>query len=86
MFCNLLNFETELSKTITDEPSPIAVLHAYSPTVPAPITTTLVGIMPEIPPSINPFPLFTLDKYSPAINNEVLPAISLILLTIGNLS
>ena len=32
-----------------------------------------------------PFPLLTLDKYSPAINNEVFPAISLILLTIGSL-
>ena len=44
----------------TLDPNPRAVLHAYSPTVPAPITTTSVLDMPVIPPSISPLPAFTL--------------------------
>ena len=69
---------------MTLQPNPSAVLQAYSPTVPDPIITTSVGESPAIPPNINPLPKFTLLRYSEAINIDVFPAISPILLSIGN--
>lgn len=50
--CNLRNLLIELSKTFTLAPSPIAVLAANSPTVPAPRMTTLVGGTPPIFPKV----------------------------------
>ena len=41
-----------LSNTFTLAPKPIADLAANSPTVPAPIITTSVGVTPDIPPNI----------------------------------
>ena len=52
--CNLLNFESELSKTRMLAPNPPAALVANSPTIPAPIITTSVGLTPVIPPNIKP--------------------------------
>ncbi len=60
-----------------------AVLAAYSPTIPAPMIITLVGGIPLIPPTKTPFPLFALLRCCPAISITALPAISLILRTIG---
>ena len=70
--------DKELSNTLTEAPNPIADRAANSPTVPAPIMTTSVGVTPAIPPNNKPLPRLTLLKHSEAIRIEVLPAISLI--------
>ena len=82
LFWSLFNLVIELSKMVILAPSPAADLAANSATVPAPRITTFVDITPEIPPSNIPFPPLILLKHSLAIKTEVLPAISLMLLTI----
>ena len=77
-FWSRRNLDNELSKTLTEAPKPIADRAANSPTVPAPIITTSVGVTPAIPPNNNPLPWFTLLRHSEAIRIEVFPAISLI--------
>ena len=72
-----------LSNIFTLAPMANAVLAAYSPTIPAPIIITFVGGIPLIPPTKTPLPLLALLRYCPAINITALPAISLMLRTIG---
>lgn len=55
VFCKRRNFVIELSKTFTWAPNPKAVLARYSPTVPAPMITTLVGGTPVIFPKSKPY-------------------------------
>src|SRR5690606_17779139 len=75
--CIRLNLVMELSKTLTLAPSPIALLAANSPTVPAPRITTSIGGTPHTLPNMSPFPSLTLLNSSEAISTEAVPAISL---------
>ena len=83
LFCMRLRRYTLLSKTFTEAPKASAARAAYSPTIPAPNIITLAGGIPLMPPSNTPLPWLAELKYCPAINIIALPAISLILRTIG---
>ena len=77
LFCRRRSFVIELSKTFTLAPSPIAVLAANYPTVPAPKITTSVGGTPVMLPNSSPFPNSLVIISSAAIKIDAVPAISL---------